>query len=383
MTGTSNYIIMNTFALLILGVIYVSIRQRSEIHRNEHGFFLLLLVANAVILVLDTGMWLMDGRPGRLLHTIYLVDTTFFFLLHPFPGLLWSCYADYQMVQETNHLRRIILPLLVPAAILIILVLLTPHYGYVFSISAGNIYQRGPLFFLVAILSFSYLFYTFIAIILRKKELPRDEYYSLLFFALPPLLGGIIQSLYYGISLLWISMTFSLLVIYVNILSKQLSVDHLTGLYNRRQLDHYLTGLCGNLESGQLLAGIMIDLNAFKEINDCHGHAAGDHMLEATGRILKSSLRKDDFIARYGGDEFTVIMTISEKPQLLQAVERIKAGIDSYNRQPDTAIPLSFSMGFDIFDPATMPTIEHFIRHIDRLMYEDKKNYKVGGEIWL
>jgi diguanylate cyclase len=85
--------------------------------------------------------------------------------------------------------------------------------------------------------------------------------------------------------------------------------DSLTGLPNRRGLDAALAAelpLCG---PERLLAVYMIDLDGFKEVNDRHGHQAGDELLAAVARRLKTSLRTSDLVARLGGDEFVIIVT--------------------------------------------------------------------------
>ena len=85
--------------------------------------------------------------------------------------------------------------------------------------------------------------------------------------------------------------------------------DGLTGLYNRKSFDEkILDSLQVSREHGILLCVILFDVDRFKEINDTLGHVAGDKVLQKVAQCLVQSFRKDDFIARYGGDEFVIIL---------------------------------------------------------------------------
>ena len=85
--------------------------------------------------------------------------------------------------------------------------------------------------------------------------------------------------------------------------------DSLTGLPNRRYLDEMLEGLAPGDDESNSIALLHIDLDRFKEINDTLGHAAGDAMLVHAAKVLKANIRKTDFVARTGGDEFVVVCT--------------------------------------------------------------------------
>ena len=84
--------------------------------------------------------------------------------------------------------------------------------------------------------------------------------------------------------------------------------DPLTGLLNRRGLDEALTRLFGAGAAHDTLALLAIDLDWFKEVNDTLGHAAGDEVLRAVGRLIESAVRAGDLVARIGGDEFVAVL---------------------------------------------------------------------------
>jgi GGDEF domain-containing protein len=141
-------------------------------------------------------------------------------------------------------------PMLVPACVNLILSFLSiANDRLLFYIDGNNVYHRGELFYVMALISFFYLIYPMTFIISKQKTILKREFLPLLVFSVPPLIGGVIQALYFGISLTWICVTLSILIIFINIQNSQLYTDYLTGLNNRRQLDNYLQQRIQNVES--------------------------------------------------------------------------------------------------------------------------------------
>ena len=120
----------------------------------------------------------------------------------------------------------------------------------------------------------------------------------------------------------------------------------------------------------------MIDINEFKKINDTYGHIVGDKALEDASSILMQSLRKNDFIARYGGDEFAVILEVNSALDLEKAVEHIKENVRKFNFENLMPYRISFSIGYSIFSYEFHMSAEQFLHHIDQLMYIEKEKRK-------
>lgn len=126
-----------------------------------------------------------------------------------------------------------------------------------------------------------------------------------------------------------------------------------------------------------ILAGLMIDIDNFKTINDTYGHATGDDALRASSDILQKTFRRNDFIARYGGDEFVVAMALEKKDHLHKAIDRLKENIRQFNAKNAAPYTISMSVGYDCFFDQSDQTATDFIRHIDNLMYRQKQD---GGD---
>src|SRR5581483_9322287 len=107
------------------------------------------------------------------------------------------------------------------------------------------------------------------------------------------------------------------------------ATDTLTGLYNRVFLDKTLGRLLASAKRNKhSLAILMIDLNHFKEANDRFGHPFGDQVLKATAQAMVSSIRDSDFIFRYGGDEFLIILPGTSSVGAKRVARKIKSKLD-------------------------------------------------------
>ncbi len=104
------------------------------------------------------------------------------------------------------------------------------------------------------------------------------------------------------------------------------NVDQLTGVYNRRAFDQELAArIASACEDGEIFYLFFLDLDDFKQVNDTHGHQAGDEVLVAMGKALREQTRgSDDFPFRYGGDEFGLILVEDSREAAQKIVERIR-----------------------------------------------------------
>jgi diguanylate cyclase (GGDEF)-like protein len=186
------------------------------------------------------------------------------------------------------------------------------------------------------------------------------------------LIASVVQLFIYGISLIC-SSTVSMLIIYFNIQNTGLNSDYLTGVYNRRLIDSYVRERISMLKKRGSFSGMLIDLNKFKSINDRFGHHIGDQALKDFANILRSGLRNDDLIARFGGDEFFVILNKIDDEKILESIaERIKNNVEEFNKTANRVYQLSYSIGYDVYPKMSSISAEEFIEHLDKLMYKDK-----------
>lgn len=130
---------------------------------------------------------------------------------------------------------------------------------------------------------------------------------------------------------------------------------------------------------GRSLSVMMLDLDSFKEINDTHGHLIGDRILVMTAGVLMAHLRRSDVAARYGGDEFAVILPETDLAATSAIAGRIAAGISQVRLEAKNGEPISFtaSIGYAACKPDS-PERETILNVADHLMYESKRRGRGG-----
>jgi diguanylate cyclase (GGDEF)-like protein len=123
--------------------------------------------------------------------------------------------------------------------------------------------------------------------------------------------------------------------------------DALTGLANRRHLDVALEGRLENLARyGWSFGLLMVDVDHFKLVNDEHGHDAGDAVLRTVAATLAGGVRSGDLAARWGGEEFAVLVEAADGPALLEVAERLRVLVArSTARHGELALAVTVSIG--------------------------------------
>ncbi|HEY4560639.1 MAG TPA: PAS domain S-box protein [Lysobacter sp.] len=152
-------------------------------------------------------------------------------------------------------------------------------------------------------------------------------------------------------------------------------VDELTGLYNRRGfMLHANRALERAAEDGHAVVLAFFDMDRFKAINDAHGHLAGDQALREVGTLLRRTLRRDDVLGRFGGDEFVALLARPPGEDFdgqLQA--RIEAQLAHRNAAPDTPFALAMSVGTVQLAPGDQRSIESLLADADAELYRAKR----------
>lgn len=148
--------------------------------------------------------------------------------------------------------------------------------------------------------------------------------------------------------------------------------DQLTGVYNRVYFNEEIKRR--DKQNDYPLSVIIFDLDDFKNVNDNWGHAVGDQVLVECTKIVGLNLRKNDVLARTGGDEFSILLPNTTKRDATVLSERIKSKIEKHNAKSDLP-PIMLSLGIASKDSASTP-IETVIRAADNNMYIEKKEKK-------
>lgn len=150
--------------------------------------------------------------------------------------------------------------------------------------------------------------------------------------------------------------------------------DDLTGLCNRRSLNELLERAWKQaVRNARPLAFMMIDLDDFKAVNDKYGHQRGDEILREAARIIRANCRQVDMPARYGGDEFCVLMPESEAAEVGQVARRVLHQWELANKAKAPGEPrLGMSIGVAQIDASGSQSSEELFRHADEALYAAK-----------
>jgi len=152
------------------------------------------------------------------------------------------------------------------------------------------------------------------------------------------------------------------------------TTDALTGLANRHAMEEIFPDeITGCVANGTPVSFIMIDVDNFKKFNDMFGHIAGDRVLSAVAKILRTQFRPDDLLVRYGGDEFAVLLPGVDLKQALIIADRVRLSVCGETGDGTDSliqIPIKISMG--IAELQTGDTIDKLIRDADAALYRAK-----------
>ena len=151
--------------------------------------------------------------------------------------------------------------------------------------------------------------------------------------------------------------------------------DPLTGLYNRRYLVERLGQEMNRVDRyGGTLAFAMIDLDGFKPVNDKYGHVFGDRLLRAVASEISRSLRNPDVAARYGGDEFAVILPHTQPEGALRVCERIRRAVEQLAVSAgDVPVSVTATLGVADYPSNEISSAEELIHAADEALYGAKR----------
>ncbi|MBL8652448.1 MAG: diguanylate cyclase [Sphingopyxis sp.] len=151
------------------------------------------------------------------------------------------------------------------------------------------------------------------------------------------------------------------------------NTDALTGLPNRRHTLAFLErALIGARENGAPLAVAVFDIDHFKRINDVHGHGVGDEVIRRVAHRAKASLREEDMVGRFGGEEFVCILRRSSAQAAELVAERVRQAIEGgHGRADDAGPPATVSIGVAVFAGET--SAEALLQRADEALYVAKR----------
>ncbi len=365
--------IISLFLIWVI-LFYGKIQERNW--RERHLFNWLLLI-NVILSVSDMLAWTLEGAAFPGAYWVLQISTLLYNLSIIFTGGLWLIYCDQEVIENRADAKKRISLYMLPLFFVILLNIINVKTGWIFYYDSANMYHRGELYFLQILIAVAYLMTTAGIVIVAaggKERSKARAAYGLLGFLVTPILTVVVQSLYYGVSLIPFGVTISLLMIFLQQVKSLITRDHLTGLDNQRAFERRLEDKVRNaVGTEEKLFVMMIDANHFKDINDTYGHDIGDEALVRIARCLCRACAQSDYIARLGGDEFVVIGYRADEERIRELADRIHAEMKKESKLTDYV--LSVSLGYEIFQYRKHKSGAELYKQADKKMYENKRQY--------
>lgn len=380
-------IIVNCCALLLLIFLRIQHRSIKNSFVLDQKLFVVMLDLAMVQCFMEAGanLWDKEHVFMNLLHgaeigntidiTINMIFNLLYFTVNVTFGYIWCLYVVYRMFGSPSRVKRYAKIICAPVVIALLAIWTTPFTGWVFSITKDNVYKREDYWLVPAIATVAYVIFGIGYIYSNRRRINKYMIMPVALIISPIFIGMLIQAFLPGTAIIAMVISISLVGFYATTQSESAYIDRLSGVYNRRYLDDYLTGLNENDKNkkiGKTITGIMLDMDKFKQINDNFGHHMGDDAISQVGKILRDNLGKMNFAARYGGDEFIIITPMLDSDSIEALMQKLTDVANANNDSGEYPYELSFSYGYAQFTVGKEKDSDGFMKRMDDNMYEYK-----------
>ena len=353
---------------LALSVLRISYMDRKG-NDPDSKLLTALLVICCSCCLMEMISFLVDGKASGFCRAMVWITNSWLFLGNPLFATLWLLYVDYHLYKKEKRLTTIYKPHLILVVICWIAVLGNIFGHYLFDTDSHNAYYRQPASYSLYVIALMMMGSSALVYYYYRRRHHVEIFFPIWTFLTPVLIGIVLQSLFYGLSLAWCCTSMGLASLYMSTQTELAYRDPLTGLYNRHYLDRVLSTWTGH-------SGIMIDLDFFKEINDRFGHSVGDEALRETANLLREASPDDSIAIRFAGDEFILLLTTNREEAIREVEEGIKKAVEAFNRSSQLPYAISLSMGHAVFDTKDK---DAFMEAIDSAMYIEKRAKHTSG----
>jgi len=360
----------NLLAMAVLTFIIIMSINRLDKKTTMNRLFVLVCLLDMTELVVETASCFLNGVPGTFVYVLSNILHVVLFSVAPLLGLHWFFLVRniFKPYRRTN--KTLFFIMLLPVIVNFIVVLLSPFYGFTFTIGDGNVYSRGFWYYVTGGITFLYMLVSIVIIIANHKNVLKDEFMMIMSIFMLPVLGGIMQAIFYGALLIWSSSAMSLVIAFIFLQQRMIHLDSLTGCWTRDSLLYFISLRLNRKDGG--FGAIYFDIDKLKQINDSYGHLEGDNAIKKAVSFVKMELGPGDIIARMGGDEFVVIVDSGSPEKISKILARIKENFADYNRRMENKYVLDCSFGADVYSPNYV-NFEQFLNNVDTLMYQHKE----------
>lgn len=371
------YLEVNISCILII-LIILNLHLKNLDKSLSARIFSALLFSIIIYFIFDLACGLMEND---VLHESQLISTLLnigFFFSSYLVAYFSFVYSECEIGSKWMFKKDKLAISFVPVLVMFILTILTLKYRFFFYIDDAGNYIKGPLYFLMLLMAYSFLIAICtkcLSLYFNKKYfLKRDILLTMSSFVVFPLLAGLIQAFHTGVSIVCLGGTIAIVQVFTKMQNKRITIDTLTQINNRTKLMQYLDNKVSNYHkfSTADIYFVMIDIDRFKAVNDTYGHIEGDEAIIALANILKLSCNKYScMLARYGGDEFSIVYE-GDITNMKALVANIEYNLKEYNAKANKPYDLQISLGYAKYDES-MGSIPELISKADDELYKEKR----------
>lgn len=291
-------------SIVFLSIIWVYSRKGAPLPSLKNKMFQCCMLATFCAMLSNVISTVLLAYPSTAPTILCRMITEIYFLATPLMGLAYYSYTAATIFEDHPGGCRALLIGLLPGLLYALLVLYNPFSGVLFHISPEGVYTQGPLIVTTYLIFYFYCLISVLAALLYRRWL--EPQIMKILFIFPLIAAGVIvvQQMVPNVILSGSAATAAILLIYLYLQNKQISLDPLTGLANRQEFQKMMDLM---IRKGQSFLVMVISLRDFKQINDHFGQRVGDHFLRQIAAVLKETAIPYP-VYRFGGDEFAVLV---------------------------------------------------------------------------
>lgn len=379
LNGIVYYLQMDLISLFLVLFVFASNYSKMGNRSTEDRIFNMMLVSTALFCVADFLTWFADGKMFQGARSLVFCSNIFYIAYPPIISFIWT---DYVVCRSygSRYIRTVLGKVhAICAVITAMLVISTPVSGFAFSVDKANVYHREIGAYIAPCVAWFFILYTFcrlfVSLKTKGRTVDKDMFFTVLYFMIPSLVCTVIQILNYGVTLIQFGFTVSLLSVFINKQSGQISLDELTGLNNRRELTKFFEKVAASADCKDITV-CLIDVDKFKSINDTYGHIEGDAALVAVSSMLQKACSNQKlrwFLARYGGDEFVIAGYDRTTEEIKSLEKRVNELLEADNTIANRQYTLSCSFGYSTGKADSVKAIYEVLHNADNSMYKNKR----------
>ena len=342
---------------------------------KTYNIYLKLLISITLFLVCDLLAVVFIETMFLVSKFILLLSNSLYFLFGALNVYYFNEYLGVrtEFIQDSKGKLFRVLPVL----IVIIMLVVNLFVKNIFFIDEFNLYHQGKMLFLYYVISYFYFIDVIVNFVTtwKKEKRSQQELKKLVILALLPLIALIVQIFNHRTTLIGVGFTISVLMIFLDGVKSNSTIDELTGINNRRAFNISANKLFSDNNNVMFL--MLADVNDFKKINDEYGHLMGDRALVDIAFVLKMAIKetkKNYFLARFGGDEFIIVGKYDNEDTIKELIDSIKKEECLINNS-NKSYKITMSIGYAIKNNSHL-SVDDLIEEADVNMYMNKKELK-------